>query len=139
MAKKKEPKVEINEKGKNSGIVFLIMIVILIVLAALLVITKKNNEDKKCERVLGGSFTIKYVTNGGSEIPDSSVCVACSPDSYSKLAIPTKEGYKFTGWYYDKDLSSKAGDSTADIYPQVNVVDGCIQGYKVVTLYAGWE
>ena len=70
---------------------------------------------------------------------DSEVCVACAPDSYSKIEIPTKEGHKFTGWYYDKELTLKAGESTSDIYPQVNVVNGCIKGYKEITLYAGWE
>ena len=135
----RKPKVEINEKGKSSLIVFVILLVILIVLTILLIVTRK--EDKpSCQGIVGGAFTVKFETNGGNAISDVDVCVACAPDSYSDLAVPTKSDYKFTGWYYDKELTSPvSGESTANISPEINFVDGCIVGYKSITLYAGWE
>ncbi len=135
----KKPKIETNEKGKSFGIVFFVLLGILIVLTVLLIVTKKDTKPK-CSGKLGGEFTVKYETNGGNSLSNIVVCVACSPDSYTELSVPIREGYTFTGWYYDKTLTSLVdGNSTASINPEVKIVDGCISGYKDITLYAGWE
>ena len=69
-------------------------------------------------------YKINYVLNGGENNKDN-------PDSYSieadvVLKEPTREGYRFTGWYTDKAMKNRIfmirGDSTGD-----------------ATLYAGWE
>ncbi len=69
-------------------------------------------------------YKINYVLNGGVNNKDN-------PDTYSvkadvKLKDPTREGYRFTGWYTDQALTKRIfmirGDSKGD-----------------ATLYAGWE
>ena len=69
-------------------------------------------------------YKITYVLNGGVNNKDN-------PDSYSiesdvVLKDPTREGYRFTGWFTDKAMKNRIfmirGDSTGD-----------------ATLYAGWE
>jgi len=71
----------------------------------------------------GGSsgYTIKFETNGGSAVKAITVnknAVATEPTA------PTKEGFKFDGWYTDKELTT-AYDFTA-------------KGTKNFTLYAKW-
>lgn len=79
----------------------------------------------------GGFFRINYVTNGGNAIDSDSVCIGCAP-SDEALPIPTRDGYKFLGWYYNENLTDKV---TAEH------LDDVIYSYetKSVTLYAKWE
>lgn len=53
----------------------------------------------------GGSssaYTIKFDTNGGSELKNISVK---SGQSIGTITEPKKDGYVFTGWYSDKELT----------------------------------
>ena len=66
-------------------------------------------------------YTVKFETNGGSDVKSVSVnknAVATEPTA------PTKEGFKFDGWYTDKELTT-AYDFTAKVT-------------KNFTLYAKW-
>ena len=66
-------------------------------------------------------YTVKFETNGGSAVKSVTVnknAVATQP------AAPTKDGFKFDGWYTDKELTS-AYDFTAKVT-------------KSFTLYAKW-
>lgn len=74
--------------------------------------------------ISGGSssYTINFATNGGSEM--KSIGVKAN-QAIGEIAEPTKEGYVFTGWYSDKELTKPFGKEdriTAS-----------------VTLYAGWK
>ena len=55
------------------------------------------------------SYTIKFNTNGGTSVASQIV-------GYGKIATmpsnPSKENYQFSGWYTDKELSSKFSFST---------------------------
>lgn len=71
-----------------------------------------NKEDK--------TYTVTYDSRGGSEVSPSSgvVVIEQSPET-------TREGYEFTGWYTDPDLTQKVE------FPYTVTGD--------TTLYAGWE
>ncbi len=67
------------------------------------------------------TYTVKFETNGGSAVKAITVnknAVAAEP------TVPTKEGFKFDGWYTDKELTT-AYDFTAKVT-------------KNFTLYAKW-
>ncbi len=115
----------------------IIPVVLLIVIGIILI----NKHKESCVPFSGGSFKIVFVTNSDDNIGDMRVCIACSPDSYDKLPEPTKEGYKFEGWYYDKSFTKKvSGSSSLDVEPiQDKDVFGCMKGYKDIYLYAKWE
>ena len=71
----------------------------------------------------GGStrYTLTYVSNGGTEYKAERY----SSGTTVKLSkTPVREGYHFTGWYADKNLTDK--------------IDS-IQMTKNKTVYAGWE
>ena len=71
----------------------------------------------------GGStrYTLTYVSNGGTEY----TAERYSSGTTVKLSkTPVREGYHFTGWYADKNLTDK--------------IDR-IQMTKNKTVYAGWE
>ncbi|HQC30334.1 MAG TPA: InlB B-repeat-containing protein [Acholeplasmataceae bacterium] len=55
-------------------------------------------DDKESVR----KYTIRFDTNGGNHIDDVEVEVGKHLDIYEY--IPTKYGYKFDGWYVDRDL-----------------------------------
>ncbi len=66
-------------------------------------------------------YTVKFETNGGSEVEDKTVnrnTVLEAPEA------PTKDGFKFDGWFTDKELTT-AYDFTAKVT-------------KGFTLYAKW-
>lgn len=73
----------------------------------------------------GGSssaYTIKFDTNGGSELKNISVK---SGQSIGTITEPKKDGYIFTGWYSDKELTKP--------YNKDEKVTAS------ATLYAGWK
>ena len=70
------------------------------------------------------SYTLRYDTNGGEKLSSESKTRKWTKD-YEDLPIPTREGYRFDGWYYDSKLKNEV---TGDV--KVNT--------SVVTLYAGW-
>lgn len=106
-------------------------------------INKKKNKDaeKKCISFTGGSFNIIFNNDEENEIPNMSVCIACSPDSYEDLPIPVKEGYNFDGWYYDKEFTKKIEITNTRDFRAVPEYDKnkCIIGYKDIEVYAKWS
>ena len=106
-----------------------------------IIICLKNRKKNECHPITGGGFTLIFDTNGGNKIESIHVCVACSPDSYDKLPTPIRDGYRFDGWYYDKDFKDAViGTSTLDIRHNTitSKKEWCIIGYKDVTIYAKW-
>ena len=55
-------------------------------------------------------YTVTYETNGGSTVKAETVEEG---KTATKPADPTKEGYKFDGWYADKDLKTAFDFTTA--------------------------
>ena len=55
-------------------------------------------------------YTVTYETNGGSAVKAETVEEG---KTVTKPADPTKEGYKFDGWYADKDLKTAFDFTTA--------------------------
>ncbi len=88
-------------------------------------ITNEENTYKVTVRSGGGGmngYTVKFETNGGSAVKSASVKIG---GVLSEPEEPAREGFKFTGWYTDKDCTVKYEF-----------------GGKVIrglTLYAGWE
>ena len=68
------------------------------------------------------SYTVKFDTNGGSEVKNVSVK---SGQTIGSIKAPQKNGFVFTGWYSDKELTKPY---SAD--EKVNAS---------TTLYAGWK
>lgn len=100
----------------------------------------KKEKKEKCISFTGGAFNIFFNTNGGNEIENMHVGIAVSPDSYQDLPTPVKEGYKFEGWYYDKEFTNKVEvKNSKDIkpIPEYNK-NNCMIGYKDIELYANW-
>lgn len=101
-----------------------------------------NNKVKKiCVPFTGGSFNIIFNTDGGEEIPPMHVGIAVSPDSYDDLPTPTKEGYTFDGWYYNKKLTKKVVvTNSKDITPVPDKdIDDCVIGFKDIEMFAKWK
>jgi|GEM_PF-6069811 len=71
-------------------------------------------------------YTINYELNGGKNSTENPMSYTIESDSFS-FAVPTRTGYKFSGWYETEDF---AGSSTAGI-------ESGSFGDK--TLYAKWE
>ena len=69
------------------------------------------------------NYTVSFNTNGGSAV--KAVTVKANT-KVTKPANPTKSGYKFTGWYLDKNCTEPWDFNT-------NIVR------RNTTLYAGWE
>lgn len=72
--------------------------------------------------IVSTQCNVKFETNGGSEIPDQT---ASYGDKLTRPEDPTREGYRFEGWYSDIDLQ-KPWDFENDT----------VQGN--MTLYARW-
>ena len=66
-------------------------------------------------------YTLTYETNGGSSIASTK---HISGATVNLIAIPTREGFTFTGWYSDAGLTNK-------------ITSIKMNGNK--TVYAGWE
>ena len=97
---------KVNMSVKSANIMVAVLVAVLIAVSVYVV---KHN-----------GFTVKFDTDGGSYIAPVKAMYSAtlSPDT------PTKEGWKFTGWYTDRDCTEEwNSDST---------VSGSM------TLYAGW-
>lgn len=68
-------------------------------------------------------FTVKFDTNGGSHIESVK---AMYSETLKIEENPVKEGYRFTGWYTDRDCTNS-----------FDVENDAVTGS--MTLYAGWE
>ncbi len=67
-------------------------------------------------------FTVKFETNGGTEIADM---VVYGGSTLGKIATTTKVGFSFAGWFTDKELTTEF-----DLETKIN---------KDMTLYAKWD
>lgn len=67
-------------------------------------------------------YTVSYNSKGGSDVPSQ---VYQFQETLSPAEAPTREGYRFTGWYLDEGCTIPAEPSTP--------VEGEMQ------LFAGWE
>ena len=66
-------------------------------------------------------YTLHYVSNGGTSYDDETY----APDTEVDLdKVPVRDGYTFTGWYADEELTQKIEEVTMD---------------SDKTVYAGWE
>ena len=99
------------------------------------------NDISNCDNITGGGYNIYFDTNSNISISSMHVCIACPPDSYEELPIPSRDDYSFMGWYYDKELTKEVStSSTIDISPVPNKdKNGCLIGYKDIVLYAKWR
>jgi uncharacterized repeat protein (TIGR02543 family) len=67
---------------------------------------------------------LKYDSNGGSAIGDRTFTVPTEVDFEDADYFPTRTGYKFTGWYQEKELQTRLGTFTVS---------------SNMTVYAGWK
>lgn len=88
--------------------------------------------------VVEEKFTISFNTNGGNKI--DSIDIKKGIDTTKKIEKPVRDGYEFNGWYLDEKLTQKVTFKTlGDIKPEKYVdSNGCIVGYKNISLYASW-
>lgn len=68
------------------------------------------------------SYTVQFETNGGSAVDSQSIA---SGQTATEPEAPTREGYRFTGWYTDADCTEQYDFDTPVT--------------ANLTLYAGWE
>ena len=98
---------KINMSVKSANIMVASLLALLVI--ALIFVVKHNG------------FTVKFDTDGGSYVAPVKAMYSetVAPDE------PVKQGYKFTGWYTDRDCTNE--------WQTDNAVTGSM------TLYAGWE
>lgn len=86
------------------------------------------------------SFEIILNPNGGVLTKGTTInqCADCS--SSEDIETPTREGYIFDGWYYDKAFSKRiTGSASNRVEKEANInASGCVTGYNRVYLYAKW-
>ncbi|MCH5166437.1 MAG: InlB B-repeat-containing protein [Erysipelotrichales bacterium] len=91
-------------------------------------------------------FNIILNANGGT-MPEGMAstirqCGDC--ETSTEIAKPTREGYIFEGWYYDKSFSENKKIPSGYQTGRINKIEkksatGCLQGYEDVYLYAKWS
>ena len=88
-------------------------------------------------------YIVILETNGGNEIENISKSITFGKElSEEKLEIPTptKEGYKFIGWYKDAELNNKIDVKTyEDIKDLENTNEKVCSNDYIVKLYAKWD
>ncbi|MBR3210961.1 MAG: InlB B-repeat-containing protein [Bacilli bacterium] len=118
----------------------IILIVVFIVLF-LLFLRYRFIKKRRCVPFSGGSFQLIFHTNGGDEIPNMHVGIACSPDSYDDIPIPVRKGYQFDGWYFDKEFSKKIEFENSREFKPVPDLNRykCVIGFQDIEIYAKWK
>lgn len=110
-----------------------------------IVTTKILNVKNACPiKATGGRiYTVTFDTNGGKELENIETAIMLGTDLTEvklELPTPTKEGYKFIGWYTDKDLKNKANiKSYGDIVDLENINEDECSTDLIVRLYAKWD
>jgi uncharacterized repeat protein (TIGR02543 family) len=75
-------------------------------LSAIAVCDQKQDSAVVVDERFGAiSYTIDYVLDGGKNSGDNPDTYKATDESF-KLKSPTKKGYKFSGWYTDKECTS---------------------------------
>ena len=103
------------------------------------------NYDKACGIKFNDIYQviIKFETNDGERINDLYYCKNCGTAGF-KLPIPVRKGYKFVGWYADRDLTIKLDETyiKEKAEQQVSFFPysmGCDVNKVYTYLYAKWE
>ena len=99
--------------------------------------TKKN-----CKELTPEEKTYEIILNPNGGVLGTTIikqCVDCG--SSVDIEIPTREGYTFDGWYYDKAFSKRlVGNASSRVEKQEKIgADNCVYGYDKVYLYAKWQ
>lgn len=113
-----------------------------------IIILKATSSAQKMVSVL-------YDVNGGVNNENNNKKVLVSSQNAATIYAPTKDGYTFTGWYTDVDLTNaltKSGSNYLLTYAKVKIKTTCTlddsvqtffdiyyQTSEYVFLYAGWE
>ena len=88
------------------------------------------NKYQNCDK----GFKLRYYYNNGKNNDE----VFVRYDGIFGLTIPTREGYKFAGWYYDYNftvpVTVQKESQLSDRY-KVSTGDGC----EIISIYAKWE
>ena len=125
----------------DKKVLIIILIIAVIIIGVAFFFFFKNRKEEDCHPISGGGFTLFLDKNDGSSMDTLHVCIACPPDAYDDIPTPEREGYKFKGWYYDKNFKNKVTvKNTLDISPVPELNKrGCLIGYKDIIIYAKWE
>ncbi len=126
------------------NIIILILFVIVVIIGVIFFVYKmidNNTKNNNCLPFSGGSFHVNFVVNGGEELPNMLVGIACSPDSYLDLPIPVRDGYNFDGWYYDNEFTKKIDFTNSIDFKPISKFDNkkCQIGFEDIEIYAKWE
>lgn len=92
---------------------------LLLTAGVLILLCVKDNERVNAANL----STIVYLSNGGTDFPPVTTTLNSKINS---LPTPTREGYTFTGWYYNEECTWK-------------VYTPFYADKDVIVLYAGWE
>lgn len=84
------------------------------------------------DTAIKNNTTVVYNTMGGNSLLNDIICHEC--EKKTKLDRPNRKGYKFKGWYYDKDYKYPVTvDYIEDLESEYVVED------KSIVLYAKWS
>lgn len=72
---------------------------------------------------------IKHETNGGETLSDKTINIATDSNTWGTIPTPTRQGYKFEGWYAEDGFKTKI-----EKYSDLKLEEG-----KTYTIYAKWE
>ena len=98
-----------------------------------------------CVGVSADTYRLDFKSNGGNDIDSISKVVAHLPlleFENTVLPTPTKEGYKFEGWYADEALTIKIDNLTEDFEKLIfeeEVKYTCPTGLHIAKVYAKWS
>ena len=96
-----------------------------IITIALLIITFKATY---CFMTIGDRQIIRFNTMGGNKIEDITYTYGVNTLT-NKLPVAKREGYKFEGWYLEKEYTNKIKEVP---YPEFS-------NNTIITLYAKWD
>lgn len=89
---------------------------------------KRGISEQFFVRVTEEKYNINYVLNGGQNSEGNPVFYTPSMGTIT-LDAPYRDGYDFTGWYLDAELTQLVSDNKLDVS----------QKEEDITLYAGWK
>ena len=122
-------------------LIFIVVVTTGILIVKLNIIDESEPVKEECYSISGGGYNIIFNTNNDVIVSSMHVCIACPPDVYADLPVPSKAGYEFLGWYYNPELTKKVEvTNSLDITPNpIYKQENCITGYNDITLYAKWN
>ncbi len=100
-------------------------------------------EDRKWYRYndvfgikVNADYVLHYDTQGGNTLEPERKTAASTQATFSPLKNPSRDGYTFEGWYYDKDGKNPVGESVT-----LNWSEGLGSASNPVsmTIYAKWK